>query len=245
MSKFLFAAALLLLPALSRAQATCIIGGTYTDGSGHIMYCTGTGTATQMTTTAELTTAIAGVTGGGIPAGLITLVTAGACPTGWVEAVALNGVMLRGTVAANNNVGQAGGSDTITPTIASLSAEGQVFAGTPFTGIINHTHSVAIVDPGHTHIQNSFAPRIINSGTAGTVGVQGASAASNASASNAATTATNQTATTGITASSSNPAGGVASITPAGLNAASAVTGTLNSFNNRPAYLNVIFCQKS
>ena len=55
----------------------------------------------------------------------------------------------------------------------------------------SHTH---VQDP-HNHTQNSFAPRIINSGTAGTVGVQGASAASNANASNAATTATNQTAT--------------------------------------------------
>ena len=98
----------------------------------------------------------------------------------------------------------------------------------------NHTQDA------HNHTQNSFAPRILNSGTAGTVGVQGASAASNANASNAATTATNQAATatnqaatavnqnatatnqnatptnnaasTGITASSANPAGGVASI---------------------------------
>lgn len=64
----------------------------------------------------------------------------------------------------------------------------------------SHTH----VQDAHTHTQNSFAPRIINSGTAGTVGVQGASAASNANASNAATTATNQNAT----ATNQNTGGG-------------------------------------
>lgn len=107
------------------------------------------------------------------------------------------------------------------------------------SAVVNHTHGVTVTDPGHNHTQNahthvqdshnhtqnSFAPRIINSGTAGTVGVQGASGASNANASNAATTATNQAATatnqnatatnnattTGITASTANPAGGVAS----------------------------------
>ena len=69
-------------------------------------------------------------------------------------------------------------------------------------------HSHGVTDPGHNHTQNSFAPRIINSGTAGTVGVQGASAASNANASNAATTATNQANTTGI--SINNTGGGTA-----------------------------------
>ena len=59
-------------------------------------------------------------------------------------------------------------------------------------------HSHGVTDPTHNHTQNSFAPRIVNSGTAGTVGVQGASTASNANASNAPTTAVNQAAATGI-----------------------------------------------
>lgn len=93
------------------------------------------------------------------------------------------------------------------------------------SAVVNHNHAVTVNDSGHnhtqnahTHVQNSFAPRIINSGTAGAVGVQGASGAANANASNAPTTATNQNATatnnastTGITASTANPAGGVAS----------------------------------
>ena len=48
----------------------------------------------------------------------------------------------------------------------------------------------------------------------------------NATATNQAATAVNQSATTGITASSSNPAGGVASITPAGTVAAPTFTGS-------------------
>lgn len=114
-----------------------------------------------------------------------------------------------------------------TGTQANLTHSGAAVGDHSINQVVNHTHSVSVTDPGHnhtqnahTHVQNSFAPRIINSGTAGTVGVQGASAASNANASNAATTATNQNATatnnattTGITASTANPVGGVASIT--------------------------------
>lgn len=54
--------------------------------------------------------------GGGIPAGLITVIVAGACPATWTEVSALNGKMLRGTLAANGDVGTAAGSDAITPT---------------------------------------------------------------------------------------------------------------------------------
>lgn len=167
--------------------------------------------------------------GVGIPSGLITLIETSVCPTGWTEVSALNGKTLIGTVAANKDVGTTGGLDNITP-------DGSLTMNT-FTDVINHTHTISITDPGHNHTQNSFAPRIINSGTAGTVGVQGASAASNANASNAATTATNIANTTGITASSSNPAGGVSSITPTG-----SFSG--NSFDNRSAFIKVIFCKK-
>src|SRR6266496_4117619 len=37
------------------------------------------------------------------------------CPTGYTEVTALNGVTLRGTLAANGDVGDPGGSDVITP----------------------------------------------------------------------------------------------------------------------------------
>ena len=63
---------------------------------------------------------------GSLPAGVIVMIVSGACPTGYSEATALNGVMLRGTLASNGNVGTTGGSDTITPA-------GSVAAAT-FTG---------------------------------------------------------------------------------------------------------------
>lgn len=178
--------------------------------------------------------------GAAVPSGSILLIDTGTCPAGFSEVTGLNGRTLVGTLAANGNVGGTGGADAITPEGVNSAP---IFSGTPFSSVINHTHAVNVTDPGHTHTQNSFAPRIINSGTAGTVGVQGASAASNANASNAATTATNQSATTGITATTSNPAGGVASITPAGTVSAPAFTGA--SFDNRSAYTRVIFCKKT
>lgn len=156
------------------------------------------------------------ISAGGIPSGAILIIVSGSCPTGYTEETSLNGKTLLGTLAANGNVGGTGGSDTITPA-GTISAINQV---------INHTHTVSITDPGHTHVE-----RIINSGTAGTVGVQGASAASNANASNSPTAS----GTTGITASTANPAGGVASITPT-------FTGT--QFDNRSAFVRVIFCKK-
>lgn len=78
-----------------------------------------------------------------------------------------------------------------------------------YTEVVNHTHTITITDPGHRHDQG-----IRNTGTAGTAGVQGASTANNATITNAV-----PTATTGITASSANPAGGVATGTTAGPNA--------------------------
>lgn len=52
----------------------------------------------------------------GIPIGSIILILTGICPSGYTEAAALNGKMLRGTIAANADVGTTGGNDSITPT---------------------------------------------------------------------------------------------------------------------------------
>ena len=168
-----------------------------------------------------------------IPSGLITFKLSGTCGTGWTEVSALNGVMLRGTLAGNGDVGTTGGNDSITPTVNSLTAAAQVFTGTPFSGVINHTHPVNITDPGHTH---SISGGATDDTSAPFPGPDAASSAATAFGGGIGT------ATTGVTATSSNPAGGAASITPAGTNAASAVTGTLNAFDNRPAYVKVIFC---
>lgn len=182
-------------------DATDIVSGTVSTAR------LGSGTANSSTFLRGDSTWATPDSGSGLPAGLIVLSLA-ACPSGFAEETSLNGKFVLGTLNANGDVTGTGGSDTI-------------------TSVLNHTHAVNITDPGHNHTQNSFAPRIVNSGTAGTVGVQGASTASNANASNSATTATNQSNTTGITATTGNPVGGVASI------------------DNRPAFVKVIFCKKS
>lgn len=69
-----------------------------------------------------------------------------------------------------------------------------------YTQVVNHTHTVSVTDPGHTH-----GGRAVNSGTAGTAGHQGASTNNNANT----TTSATQSATTGITATTANPGGGV------------------------------------
>jgi hypothetical protein len=56
---------------------------------------------------------------GSIPVGAIVIIAQGDCAatlgTGWAEITAFSGVMLRGTLAANADIGGTGGSDTITP----------------------------------------------------------------------------------------------------------------------------------
>src|SRR5690348_6703334 len=88
------------------------------------------------------------------PVGSILIITSGGCPNGYTEVSALNGKTILGTVAANNDIGSTGGSDTITPA-------GTVSAPTltmdAITSVINHTHVISITDPGHNHTQNAHS----------------------------------------------------------------------------------------
>lgn len=176
------------------------------------------------------------ITGGNsaaVPSGLVTFVMSGTCPVGFTEVSALNGKMLKGTVTANGNVGTSGGADTITPT-------GTV---SPITSVVNHTHSVSVTDPGHNHTQNAHTHTLQMQGgtTAATTGTHVMNSTATGGSSRAATTpdtansttATNNSATTGISASTANPVGGVASITP---------TFTGNAVDPSPSFLRVIFC---
>lgn len=135
---------------------------------------------------------------GGLDSGLIVLSLA-ACPSGYSEETSLNGKFVLGTLNANGNVTGTGGSDTI-------------------TSVINHTHTVTVTDPGHTHT----LPVGATDDTAAPF--DRADAGSNTSGANATTAS--GSSTTGITATTANPAGGVASI------------------DNRPAFVRVIFCKK-
>jgi hypothetical protein len=70
------------------------------------------------------------------------------------------------------------------------------------SAVVNHTHNVSVTDPGHTHVEN------LNSATTG--GLRGATPDTSTNTSTASGYST-ASATTGITATTANPAGGVAS----------------------------------
>jgi hypothetical protein len=213
-----------------------------------------------------------GCTPASVPTGSILIIdgtTLSACPSGFTEIASLNGKALRGTVAANGDVGTAIGSDTATPTVNSLTAAAQVFTG---SALGTHTHSVTsnvaqnvftnptITWPAGvpTLAMNSYTP-------AGTIASSSQTKfTTNASGSNANTTAARTFVGTPATLTGTNswPAGvptasgGSVSLTnnavtseatsggtPAGTNGTSAVTGTLNSISTIPASIRVIFCR--
>jgi hypothetical protein len=256
---------LLLLPLVGAGQSNCIEGGTYQSGSS-VFYCTGTGTSVEM---AKLSDA----GGGGVPVGMIALVVSGTCATGWSEVTALNGKMLRGTLAANADVGTTGGADSMTPTVASLTAGAQTFTGAAWSapaiawpgGVPTHAGTAISDHASHTHTYTDVIAHthVITSQTA-TTGSATSYEHGTLDTSSAEAEATEVTGSTGIaTGTTAGPSAtlthtvsnqgtvawpaGVPTIgayTPSGINGTSAVTGTLSAFNNRPAYTNVIFCSK-
>lgn len=93
------------------------------------------------------------------------------------------------------------------------------------TDILNHTHTVTVTDPGHNHTQNAHTHTLatgtgatgnfsqvigtVDTSSGGSGGTPTQTALGTISGS---TTATNVANTTGITATTANPAGGVASV---------------------------------
>ncbi len=80
--------------------------------------------------------------GGGVPAGMMTFVLSGACPVGWTEVMVLSGKTLYGTLAANKDVGNAVGADSITPAGTNGTAAFTP-AGTNGTGTVTPLGTVA------------------------------------------------------------------------------------------------------
>lgn len=158
--------------------------------------------------------AVAG--GSAVPAGSILMVRAGNCPAGYSEDSELNGKTVIGTLQANGNVGTTGGNDNITPagTVA-WPANAPTFAGTASNVVVNHVHV-----------------QTVNSAATG--GLSGYTA----------DTSTNNGVASGY--STANPTGGAANYTPAGILSWPAnvpsLTGT--QFDNRPAFVRVLFCKK-
>lgn len=175
----------------------------------------------------------AGGGGGSVPAGSILMIDSGTCPVGFAENATLGASRFpMGTVAANGDVGGTGGANTFTPAGTNSVP---TFTGTPFSEVINHTHTVNVTDPGHIHLTQRYP-----TATGGSSGFTIDTSMSGTLADNTLPTKTN---TTGITAATVNPAGGVASITPAGTVSAPTFTG--NNADQRPAWTKVIFCEKT
>lgn len=89
-----------------------------------------------------------------------------------------------------------------------------------YSQVINHTHTVSVTDPGHVHAQASQ--------TATTGGASSWEHGAIDASSTAAETLNTASATTGITATTANPAGGVATGTTAGPSATLSHTVTNN-----------------
>lgn len=261
---------------------------------------------------------------GTLPSGVLSFVVSGSCPIGWTEVTALSGKTLIGTVAASGDVGTTGGSDSITPTVNSLTAAAQTVnsltaAAQSFTGDVTTVpaetvNSLTAAAQGFTGDSTTVpalaygtltvawpagVPTIAwpigvpsYTGALGTLAVTAHTSVSSkqgSSSGNVVTTATHtftgvpggtvawpagvptntwpagvpslsgSTATGNLTPLGHNAASAVTgtlnstTITPLGHNAASAVTGTmnssavtgtLNSFDNRSSFTRVIFCSK-
>ena len=242
--------------------STCTPGDAYilTSGTVGMHVCSGTDTWTAPATAAS------------IPAGLITFVVTGTCPTGWTEVAALEGKTLVGTVAANADVGTTGGADAITPagTLSAQTFTGDVLAGhahgTGTYAASAHAGTAVEDHASHTHTYTQTINHIhalstiLRSATTGGATTQVAR--------------TSDTSSTGDTAlKTDNPDGGVATGTTAGPSATlthsvtqpnthtlsgssesltagtpsgtvSQATFTGTGFDNRSAYVKAIFCSK-
>lgn len=160
--------------------------------------------------------------GGGVPAGAILLIVSGSCPSGYVEETAFNGRLPLGTLAANSDIGTTGGSDNITPagTVSQPTFTGNALAG--------HTHDYSTVI-AHTHTQT------VNTGSTGSQLGYGIDTSTTGSQNTGLSTASTGSATGATTSVSAG--------TPAGTVSQPTFTGT--QFDNRSAFVRVIFCRKT
>lgn len=165
-----------------------------------------------------------------LPSGMIAIILSGTCPIGFSEATALNGKMLRGTLAANADVGTTGGNATITPA-------GTVSAPT-FTGSSATTSATSAGTPAGTNGTTTTGSTAITA-TATAAIVVTAGSGSNV----AAQTHTHPTHTHTVPAETftgSAMATHTHTVTATGTNSAPTFTGT--PVDPSPSYVKVIFC---
>lgn len=161
--------------------------------------------------------------------GEVVMALSGPCPAGWTESSALNGSFPRGTINANADVGGTGGVDSVTPagTVSTPTFSGAqgttsaVSAGTPAG--TNSTASWTIATGGYaastTHYSpDSFGGSALASGTT-------------------SITVPAETFTGSALATHTH------TLTPSGTVSTPTFSGS--SFDNRPAFVKVIFCVKN
>jgi hypothetical protein len=153
-----------------------------------------------------------------LPPDAIVLFLLSSCPAGYIESPVFNGRTPMGTLSSSANIGTTGGVDTITPA-------GTVTAPT-FTGssLAGHQHEL----PFHLALTNpqyrQLSPAVFGTGTSRAAAYQTGPLQSNTTA---AAVALSQSISAGI---------------PSGVNSAPAFNGA--SFDNRSAFIRVIFCKK-
>jgi microcystin-dependent protein len=166
-------------------------------------------------TQAQVDALIASIPAGGVPAGVVCMWSGllANLPAGWALCDGQNGAPdLRDRFVKGWSAGAAPG------TTGGSAAHQHTYSEVP-----NHTHPVAIDDPGHTHVETT------NSATTG--GLSGWAARDTSTNTPVATGYSTQPATTGITASAGNPAGGVAQ-------------GTTDAASSEPPFFIVAFIIK-
>ena len=157
--------------------------------------------------------------------GEIVMIASGSCPAGFTESSALNGNFPRGTIAANADVGGTGGTDTVTPA-------GTVSTPT-FSGAQGSTSAVSAGTPA---------------GTNGTASVATVTASKAGSSAGAFSTIGGVSPGSSFTVPAETFTGSAMAththtLTPSGTVSTPTFSGT--QFDNRPAFVKVIFCVKN
>lgn len=156
-----------------------------------------------------------GADGASLPAGVIVMWsgTLASIPSGWALCDGAGGrpdlrdKFVKGA-AAGQNPGATGGAAT---------------HGHAYTETIQHQHAVNVNDPGHAHVENQ--------NSAATGALVGFAARDTSTSTSTATGYSTATATTGVTATTSNPAGSVA-------------TGNTQTASSEPPFVTVAFICK-
>ena len=215
---------------------------------------------------------VAQAAAGGAPSGLIAMWsgTLANIPSGWVLCDGTAGTPdLRDrfikSVGAAEEPGGTGGASTHTHAAhAALVHSGTAVAAHPilthsgvtvgdhashthtYSQIVNHTHTISISDPTHAHTQRYFP-----TATGGSIGY---TVDTSMSGTQTNTTLTTTSAATGITATSANPAGGVAQGTTDGPSAvlshvvtqpADHAAQTHDTVNHEPLFFKLAFIMKT